>query len=172
MKTIICFLSILTFCFSLFSRLSEADSIKVGCVDFQRILNESESGKKAKADLESLIRLKQSIIEEKVKAIQKLKSELEQQASVLSPPARKRKEDEHERLLREYERLVQDSQAEVRKKELELTDAILGEIREMVERIGKEEGYDLIIEKGFVIYSGEGVDITEMVLKRYNESKR
>ena len=84
---------------------------------------------------------------------------MEKQASVLSAGARKKKEDELEKLLREYNRLVQDSQAEVKKKEGELTGAIIKESREIIEKIGAEEGYTLIIERGMVIYSNKGIDI-------------
>ena len=37
-----------------------ADAVKFGAIDVQKILNESEAGKKAKSDLESLIKSKQS----------------------------------------------------------------------------------------------------------------
>jgi outer membrane protein len=140
-------------------------------MDLQKVLNESEAGKKAKSDLEVLIKSKESTIEDKSKVIEKLKGEMEKQASVLSAEARKKKEDELEKLLREYNRLVQDSQAEVKKKEGELTDAIIKESREIIGKIGEEEGYTLIIEKGMVLYSNKGIDITDSVLKKYDESK-
>jgi outer membrane protein len=92
---------------------------------------------------------------------------------VLSGEARKGKEDELDKLLREYQRLVQDSQAEVKKKELELTDAIIKDIREIVEKIGEEEGYTIIIERteGVLLYSNKSIDLTDTVIKKYNESK-
>src|SRR4030043_1195418 len=104
-----------------FSSLA-ADSVKFGSIDLQKVLNESEAGKKAKSDLEVLIKSKESTIEDKRKVIEKLKGEMEKQASVLSAEARKKKEDELEKLLRETNRLVQDSQAEGKKKEGELTE--------------------------------------------------
>ncbi|NCO67118.1 MAG: hypothetical protein COY75_00065 [Nitrospirae bacterium CG_4_10_14_0_8_um_filter_41_23] len=168
---------LLTLCSLLFAlcilpvSLLAADSAKFGSIDLQKVLNESEAGKKAKSDLEALIKSKESTIEEKGKAIEKLKGEMEKQASVLSAGARKKKEDELEKLLREYNRLVQDSQAEVKKKEGELTGAIIKESREIIEKIGAEEGYTLIIERGMVIYSNKGIDITDSVLKKYDESK-
>jgi len=149
-----------------------ADAVKFGAIDVQKILNESEAGKKAKSDLESLIKSKQIMIDEKGKAIEKLKADIEKQASVLSADARKTKEDELEKSIREYQRIVQDSQSEIKKKEAELTDAILKDTRELIERTGEEEGYMLIIEKGMVLYSSKGIDITDTVLKRYDESKK
>lgn len=148
-----------------------ADSVKFGSIDLQKLLNESEAGKKAKSDLEALIKSKESNIKEKGEAIEKLRGELEKQASVLSGEAKKKKEDELEKLIREYQRIVQDSQAEVKKKEGELTDTIIKEIRETIEKIGAEEGYALIIERGMVLYSNKGIDITDRVMKKYNESK-
>ena len=155
--------------------LSAAEPIRVGCVSLQKVLNESEAGKKAKHDLESLIKSKQAIIDEKSKVIEKLRSELEKQASVLSPEARKSREEELEKLLREYQRIVQDSQTEVKKKEVELTNAIAKEIHETIARTGQEEGYTLIMEcskeKETVLYSSKEIDITDKIIKKYNASK-
>lgn len=46
------------------------------------------------------------------------------------------------------------------------------EIRELIEKIGEEEGYTLIIEKGMVLYSNKGIDSTDSVLKKYDAFKK
>jgi outer membrane protein len=150
-----------------------ADILKIGFVDLVRALNESESGKKAKADLEFLIKSKQVAIDEKGKTIEKGKNDLEKQTSVLSQEARKTKEEELERLIREYQRLVSDSQSEVKKKEGELTGDILKEIRSIVQKIGQDEAYTLILEnaEGQILYSKKEIDLTDVVIKKHNESK-
>jgi len=169
------FLSLCCLFFALFilpnSLFSADQTVKFGSIDVQKVLNDSDSGKKAKADLEVLIKSKQATIDEKGKIIEKLKSDIEKQASVLSAEARKAKEDELEKVLREYQRLVQDSQAEIKKKEGEHTDTILKDIREIIDKIGEEEGYTLIIERGMVLYSNKGIDITDSIIKKYDELK-
>ncbi len=147
------------------------ESVKFGAIDVQKVLNESEAGKKAKNDLEGLIKSKQVAIDEKGKTIEKLKTDLEKQVSVLSADARKSKEDELEKLIRDYQRLVQDSQAEIKKKEADLTESLLKEIKDLVEKTGEEGEYTLILERGMVLYSSKGIDITDAILKKYNESK-
>lgn len=149
-----------------------AETVKIGYVDIRGALNESEAGKKAKIELESLIKTKQTVIDEKGKAIEKLKADVEKQASVLSAEAKKTKEDEIERLMREYQRQAQDAQAEVKKKESELTVAILKELKEVVDKIGQEEDYSVIFENtdGVILYSKKELDITDKVIKKYNES--
>ena len=149
--------------------LPAAENVKFGSIDVQKVLNESEAGKKAKTDLESLIKSKQVSIDEKGKAIEKMKTDIEKQASVLSADARKTKEDELEKLIREYQRLVQDSQAEVKKREADLTEGILKDVREIIDKIGEEEGYTLIVEKGMIVYSSKGIDVTDSILKKFDE---
>ncbi len=150
-----------------------ADSVKFGVVDLIKALNESEQGKKAKTDLEALIKTKQVSIDEKGKEIEKLKAGFEQQSSALSAEARKKKEDELEKLIREYQRIVTDSQNDVKKKETEFTSDILKDLRSIIEKIGQEGGYTMIIEnaEGIVLYSKPEQNLTESVIKKYNESK-
>jgi outer membrane protein len=166
---ILCSLIIVLCFFSGFS--FAADKVKFGSVDIQKLLNESDAGKKAKSDLESLIKSKQSAITDGEKNVEQLKADLEKQTSVLSADARKSKENELEKQIREYQRLVQDSQAEVKKKEADLTDSILKDVKELIDKIGEQEGYELIVEKSMVIYASKNTDITDIVMKKYNESK-
>lgn len=172
MKKAVSFLLFLLLCMPV--SLLAVNDLKIGYIDFQRVLNESDAGKKAKADLEVLVKSKQTTIDEKGKTIEKLKADLEKQASVLSADAKKSKEEELEKMLREYQRLVQDSQTEVKKRELELTDVIIKDIRQIVEKMGEEGGYTLIIEKtgGMVLYSKKDIDLTDAVIKKYNQSKK
>lgn len=154
------------------SSVFAADTLKIGFVDLVKALNESESGKKAKADLEFLIKSKQVAIDEKGKAIEKGKNDLEKQASVLSQDARKSKEEELERLIREYQRLVSDSQSEVKKKEGELTGDILKDIRAIIQKIGQDEAYTMILEnaEGQILFAKKEIDLTDAVIKKQNES--
>ncbi len=146
--------------------------VKVGVVDLMKVLNESDSGKKAKTELEGLIKTKQGAIDAKGKEIEKLKGDLEKQSSVLSADARKSKEDELEKMMREYQRIVADSQSEVKKRESELTGGILKQIRAVVEKMGQDEGYTMIIEnaEGIILYSKKDLNLTDAVIKKYNES--
>jgi len=150
-----------------------ADAIKIGYVDMRVALNESDPGKKAKTELETLIKTKQASIEEKGKNVEKLKSELEKQGSVLSADAKKAKEEEIERQLRDYQRMVQDAQAEVKKREDQVTGSILKEIRDIIDKIGQEDGYSLIFEnvEGIIVFSRKDLDVTDRVIKRYNEAR-
>lgn len=149
-------------------------ALKIGVVDLLKALNESEQGKKSIVEIESLKKSKQSVIEDKGKRIEQLKSDLEKQASVLSADAKKSKEDEIERLIREFQRLVSDATNELQKKQREVEVEMIKELRVIIENIGKEEKFSYIVEssEGGLLYFDKSIDITDNVIKKFNESKK
>ncbi len=152
---------------------AEEGKFKIAIVDLYKVINESEAGKKAKSDLENLIKSKQSVLDEKGKNIEALKADIDKQSAVITADAKKAKEDELERLVRDYQRIITDSQAEVKKKESELTAEILKQAREIINKIAIESGYSLVLEKadGLVLYFSNNLEITDKVIKRINEGK-
>jgi len=164
-------LSLLVF---LVSPALAADSpVKVGTVNLNRAVNESEQGKKAKEELEAFVKSKQAGLDEIGAKAAKIKEELDKKGDVLSAEARKNKEDELARLTREYQRDAADSQADVRKRENELTHGIITQMLNIVRDIAAEEGYTFILEESqpFLIYADKGLDITDRVIKKFDESK-
>ena len=154
------------------SKVVAAETVgKIGIVDLSRAVNESEQGKKAKGELEAVVKKKQEALDEKGTALEKLKTEIEKQGSVMSAEARKKKEDDLERLTREYQRALTDSQTEVRQKESELTGNIVKELRRIINDVAKDEKYDLVLDNNpaLVAYVNKGIDITDEVIKKLDE---
>lgn len=146
-----------------------ADTLKIGFIDLQRALLESEAGKKAKIDLESLEKSKKAVIDEKAKSISKVEEELGKQSSALSAEAKKVKEEELEKLQRDFQRLVADARTELQKKETELTEAILKDMSEIVEVLGQEEGYTIIFRSEVILHANKELDLTDLLIKKFNE---
>lgn len=168
MKKLI-FIALILFSWSL---SAHAADLKIGYVDLNKALNESESGKKAKKILEDMINSKQSVIAKKEDEIKTLKEEFDKQSSVLTPEAVKEKQEQLNKLMREGQRMVNDFQEEIKKKETELTQEIQKDLIDLVNKLGKDEGYTFIFEKGTsgMIYSQKELDITDKVIKKYNET--
>ncbi len=148
-------------------------SLKIGVVDLNKAVNESEQGKKAKSELQQFIKAKQDALDEKGRSLEKLKSELETQSGVMSDQARKKKEDELSRLTTEYQRAASDSQGEVRKKERELTGRIVTDLKKMIEVIARDNNFSLVLDYNptVVIAADSSIDITDMVIKKFDESQ-
>jgi len=145
------------------------DAVKIGFVDMQAAANESEAGKAAKKELEKMIKDKQQKTDEKMAVRDKLVAEIEKQSVVLSDEARRQKQDELDKLTREIDRMVSDFNAELQKQQRELEIGIAKELDAIITEIGKEGKYTIIVLDDVVLYSAEGVDITDLVIQRHNE---
>ncbi len=158
----------------LFTFNAYAADIKIGYIDLNRALNDSDAGKTASATLENMIKAKQAEILEKGKKIKALEEALVKQAAILTEEAAKEKKDEHDRLLRNYQRMVKDSQEEVQKKQKELMENILKEIRKTVTQLGKDEGYTMIFEKAesILLYHSDEIDLTAKTIQQFNEDSK
>ncbi len=152
------------------SRVNAAD-MKLGFVDIDRAANDSEEGKKAVGGLKDFMSAKQSAITEKGKEIEKMKSDLEKQGSVMSPDAKKSKIEEVERSEREFQRMVSDANQEFEKKRRELTESVYKEIIDIVGKFGPEQKYTVILPVQSLLYSDKTLDITDIIIKKFNESK-
>ncbi|MBU4319958.1 MAG: OmpH family outer membrane protein [Thermodesulfovibrionales bacterium] len=164
---------LLTLCSVLISvaTATAAETLKIGFVDLPRIFLESEAGKKARADIEAIEKSKKAVIEEKVNALKKIEEEVTKQSSVLSAEAKKAKEEEFEKLQRDIQKLVAEAQAELQKKGDELTNAILKDVSDIVDAVGHEEGYAVIFRSEVVLSAKKELDLTDLIMKRLNESR-
>ncbi len=152
------------------SRVNAAD-MKLGFVDIDRAANDSEDGKKAVSGLKDFMSSKQSTITERGKEIEKMKGDLEKQGAIMSPDAKKAKMEDLERSEREFQRMVSDANQEFEKKRRELTESVYKEIIEVVVKFGQEQKYTVILPVQSLLYSDKTLDITDTIIKKFNESK-
>ena len=148
-------------------------ALKIGYVDLQRALNESESGKKAKEDFKVQVDKLQAQLKRQKDEIDSLKEQLEKKSVVMKEEERANLEDEYRRKLRDFERNYKDSQADLQKKDNELTGAIIKDLQEVIRDYGEREGYTLILEatSSAVLYGTKSADLTDEVMKLYNGAR-
>lgn len=165
------FFGVFILVFTLYFASASSAELKVGVVDLYRILNESEEGKKAINELQNMLEQRQKTLDEKQKKIQSLKEEYEKKKAVLSEDARKSKEEEIDRLSRDLQRTAADYQVELQKKQSEITQSMLKEIRQLINDFAQKQGYSLIIEKAeqLILFTTPDVDITDKIILLFNQ---
>jgi outer membrane protein len=135
---------------------------KIGVVDVVRVVNGSIEGKKANAEVNDLVKAKQAMIKKNAATVENLKKSLERESS-------KAKKDEFNKARVGYQKLVAAANEEVKQKAAELRKVVLEHIRKVLDAIGQEEKFLLIITNENVAYSQKSIDITDKVIKKYNE---
>jgi outer membrane protein len=105
--------------------------------------------------------------------VDKLRDELEKKGLVLSADSKREKEETLQRKVRDLRRVVDDFQQELERKEQGLTSRILQELTSTIEKLGRERGYLMILEKrgASVIYGDAEADITEEIIKVFDQEK-
>ena len=150
--------------------LPAQEPIKLGYVDMQKALNESKAGKKALGELQKLMEERKSGLQKQKEALEKRKDELDKQGLLLNEETRKTRENEIRTLERDYSRTLSDLKEEFGRRESEFTDGIRKDLLKVIENIGKEGGYTLLLEKQYsaILYAPTTIDLTETLIKRYD----
>jgi outer membrane protein len=153
---------------------ARAADIKLGYVDLQRALNESEAGKAAKERFKVQVDKLQVDLKKKKDALDSMKEQLEKKSSVMKAEEARNLESDYQKKLRDFERAYKDSQGELQQKDNELTVELLKELQVVIEEFGKEQGYSIILEQSSssVLYGAADLDLTEQVIARYNARKK
>jgi len=147
---------------------------KIASVDIQKAVNECNAGKDAKKDITKEVEKFQRLIAEKQKDLQTMKETLEKQAAMLNPDARAAKEKEYQSKLRDFQRWGEDYQNDLNQKRTEKERAISQSLQKVIQKLGADEGYTLILEKNeaIVLYASKVIDITDRVIKLYDSQKK
>lgn len=150
-----------------------AADFKIGIVDLQKALNESSAGKKAKDQFKGEFDKMQNGLKGEKDALDRLKDDLDKKSVVLNDDQRKTKMEDFERRRRDLRRKLEDSDAELRKKDQELTGSILKDLAVVIQEIGEREGYTVILENSSssVLYGSKSIDITESVIKAFDAKR-
>ena len=90
--------------------------LKIGVIEPQKVLDNTGRGKKIKDTLQEYVKSRQRIIDLEEEELKKMEEDLVKQGAVLSPEAKKDKEESFRRRMMEYQRKVQQLNGEVQGK--------------------------------------------------------
>jgi outer membrane protein len=147
---------------------------RIGFVDLQRILARSQAGVQAREQIEKEKAVMQKQVDTQKVDYDKLRDELEKKGQLLSADARREKQEALERKTRDIRRLLDDLEKELQKKEQTMGAKILRDLEGIFTRVGKEKGYAMIVERrqAGVVYGAPEVDVTEEVIKAFDDEMR
>ena len=147
-----------------------AAEIKFAYVDIQQAVNDCNAGKEAKKLIMAQAEKSQKTAEDRQKDLQTMKESFEKQAPMLTQDARATKEKELQTKMKDFQRWGEDSQNEINQKRVELERNIAAGLFKVIQKIGADEGFTLILEKNeqVVLYVAKTIDITERVIKAYD----
>ena len=147
-----------------------ADAAKIGVVNFEKIIKESSAGKVMQKDLKAKLDELQAKLQAEEKKVKDMSAALEREALVLSAEKKLERQRELRDKADDLKKMNADYTQEIRILQNKKINQIQKEIFEISNKLGKAQGYLLIIEKktAGVIYAADEVDITDTVINEYN----
>ena len=145
---------------------------RVAVVDLQKVLLETESGKKARESLNSFMKNRQAVMELEEKELKRMEDDMIKQTSVLTPNARKEREDQLRRRVMEFQQKGQEMNREVQDKQKEVLDGFRERAEKVVAKVAQQHGLQVVVERGrggSTVYNEAALDITARVIEEFNK---
>jgi outer membrane protein len=146
------------------------NQFKFGVVDTQKVFEGYKRAKTADEVLKTAEDKLRGQLEDVRAEIQTMEERLTKQKLFLDDPQTESIENDIRLKKQAYQRELQIGQESILAKQKELVEPILKEIETLITEIGKNGGYNLILEKRLVtLYVDPNYDLTETVLQTLNE---
>ncbi len=147
--------------------------LRMGVVDLQKVLVETEAGKKARESLSTFMKNRQAVVELEEKELKRMEEDLVKQASVLSAAAKKDREDQLRRRVMEFQQRANDLNREVQEKQKEVLEDFRERAERVVGRVAQQLGLAVVMEKGRggpTVYADTSLDISAKVIEEFNKA--
>lgn len=144
---------------------------KVVVINAQRLLNETNAGKRAKDILASYSKNRQALMESEERELRRMEEDFARQASILSPSAKREREEQFRRRMQEYQQKAAELNREVQEKQKDVLEGFRDKVEAVVAKVAKGLGVQVVVDKskgGPTIYHEDGLDISNQVIETFN----
>jgi len=147
--------------------------IKIAVIDTERILLNSQAGKKAVAELKTAQEQKERELDRQQKEIRDLQAKIDDGRLSLAQDKLAEMEKQLEDKVIAVRRMQDDANRELQKKKDDVLGTVDQRVMPVINQVGKELGYTLIFRKfeSGLIYADEAVDITPIIIQRLDAAQ-
>jgi len=146
--------------------LSQAQDLRIGYVNSERVLREAAPAKAALARMESDFSKRDKDLNDQAAKLKASADKLEKDAPTLPEAERNRRQRDLLELDRDLQRKRREFQEDLNQRRNEETAGIVERANKVIKQIFEGEKYDLILQD--VVFAGPRVDITDKVIKALN----
>jgi outer membrane protein len=145
---------------------AQAQELKIGYVNSDRVLRDAMPAKQAQARLEQEFSKREKELADQAARLKSASDKLEKDAPTLSDAERARRQRELVEMDREFQRRRREFQEDLNQRKNEELAAVVERANRVIKQIFEQEKYDLILQEA--VFAGPRVDITEKVIKALN----
>ncbi len=144
---------------------SDANEIKIGIVNTEKILRESAAAVKAQKSIEQEFLLRDEQIKKMASQAKILQDRLEENSTTMAEAERRNLERDLANLSREYQRAQRQMREDLSVRQNDEYGLILERTNHAINSIAETEKYDLILQLQDSVYRSQRIDITDKVIQ-------
>ena len=146
-----------------------AQELKVGVVNSDRILRDSQPARAAMQKLEAEFSKRDKDMQEMGARLKSTAERFEKDGPVMSETDRVRRQREIAEMDREFQRKQREFREDLNQRRNEELQGLLERTNRIIRQIAEQEKYDLIVQEA--VYFNPRIDMTERVLRALNNAK-
>jgi len=152
--------------------------LKLGHIDLQRLVSQSDAGKGARENFKAKNEKFQAEINTRAERLKKMKEELD--AEIQGVPKGQKipqsivdKDKDYGAQTREQQRLLSESNEELKVYDAELTRKVLDEFSPILAEYAKSNSYDYIFRNAdSIAFASDKHDLTDTLIKEFNKKRK
>jgi outer membrane protein len=152
---------------ALFSSVASAQ-VKVGVINVQKALSDTDELKKASAELTKKYQPRQDEMDKLQKDLESIDAQLN--SGKLTANAQADLQQQGTRKQRDQQRLADDMQADVDKDRQDILAKMSQKMQDVINKLAEEKGLDLIVEASQTLYTKPTLDLTADATTAYNKA--
>jgi outer membrane protein len=145
---------------------AQAQELKIGYVNSDRVLRDAVPAKAAQTKLEAEFSKRDKDLNDLALKLKTAADKLEKDAPTLAETERSRRQRELVEQDREIQRKRREFQEDLNQRKNEELSSVVERANKVIKQIFETEKYDLILQEA--VFAGPKVDITEKVIKALN----
>ena len=142
----------------------------IAFVELNQALNEVAEGKSAKKKLKAEFEKRQKKLDAMQNELKTEQNEFVKRSSLMQAEIRAAKQQQLQRKMAEFQQTYTQLQQQIMGQEAKMTQEIGEKLTRVIKTIGDRDGYNMILNiAGNVLYHKEHRNITDQVIKEYNQ---
>jgi len=152
---------------------AEKGANKIGIMDIQKVLVQSEPGLIAKERFEAKKNELEASLEAEQSSLQSLKDEIDKKSSVWTKEKKDEKILEFNKMRRDLQTKSEDARQEMKMTQDKELEPIIKTLEKVVDNYGAKNGYTIILDsKASVVYFNKANDISDDLIKDLNKAMK
>ena len=150
---------------------AQDEPLKIAVVDIDQAISSTEEGRAAREELARKQREAEAKLKPLYERYKVLEEDLKAKKFVLSDQALFQKQLDLVEMRNQIQTRMREAEGQLKVDQKRLEGPLVAKLSAIIEEAGKTQGYTLILRRGTpgLLYSREALDITDLVIEKYNQ---